>query len=303
MSAVTDAEPGHRAGLIAVIGRPNVGKSSLVNALVGEAVSIVAPRPQTTRHRILAIHSTPRAQFVYVDTPGLHDRRTRALDRQLLRVARGALEGVQAVLFVVEALRFGPDDERALAVAASAGVPILAVINKIDRVPDRKRLLPFIAELAKRHPFAALIPVSARRAEGLRFIEEELLKLLPECEALYPQDWFTDRSERFLVAERIREQLMIRLRDELPYGCAVEIESFEEGDEAVRIAAVIWVERERHKGMVIGAGGRMLKEIGIAARRSIERLLGRRTHLSLWCKVREDWADDERALRMLGYAE
>lgn len=290
--------------MVAVIGRPNVGKSSLVNALVGERVSIVAPRPQTTRHRILGIHSTPRAQFVYVDTPGLNERRARALDRQLLRAARGALEGVQAVLFVVEALRFGPEDERALALAATAGSPVLAVINKIDRLRDRKALLPFLAQLAERHRFAALVPVSARRRDGLDRLENELFALLPESEPLYPREWLTDRSERFLVAERIREQLMLRLRDELPYGCAVEIERFKEDEDGrARIDALIWVERESHKGIVIGAEGRMLKEIGTAARRSIEQLLDRRVHLALWCKVREDWADDERALRLLGYAE
>lgn len=303
MSAERPAQAPYRAGLIAVVGRPNVGKSSLVNALVGERVSIVAPRPQTTRHRILAIHTTERAQFVYVDTPGLHDRRSRALERQLLRVARSALEGVQAVLFVVEALRFGPEDERALTVAAAAQAPVVAVINKIDRLRERTPLLPFLAELAQRHDFVALIPVSARRRDGIERIENTLFALLPESGRLYPEDWITDRSERFLVAERIREQLMIRLRDELPYGCAVEIERFEEDRDLVRIAAVIWVERERHKGMVIGANGRMLKAIGTAARRSIESLLGRHVYLTLWCKVRAEWTDDEQALRLFGYSE
>ncbi len=303
MMLETEARVAGRAGLVAVVGRPNVGKSSLVNALVGERVSIVAPRPQTTRHRILAIHSTPRAQFVYVDTPGLNDRRARALDRHLLRVAKGALEGVHALLFVVEALRLTGEDERALAVAAAAQAPIVAAVNKIDRLRDRRLLLPFLAELARRHPFVALIPVSARRGEGLDRVEDTLYGLLPESPPLFPEDWITDRSQRFLAAERIREQLMIRLREELPYGCAVEIERFEEEEGRVRIAAVIWVERERHKAMVIGANGRMLKEIGSAARRSIEHLLGRRVFLALWCKVRDDWADDERALRLLGYAE
>jgi GTPase len=291
-----------RAGMIAVLGRPNVGKSTLVNALVGERLSIVSPRPQTTRHRILGIHSTEAVQFVYVDTPGLHRERSGAMHRYLNRAARNALTGVQAALLVIEAGRWRDEDEDVWKAISGAGVPALLVVNKIDLVKDKSSLLPFVAEITRERSFDGVFLVEARRGKGLAELETHLARLLPESAPLYAEDEYTDRSIRFLAAERVREQLMRQLGDELPYATTVEIEMLEEG-EMLRIAAVIWVERPGQKGIVIGAGGARLKEIGSRARHDMEKLFGQKVFLKLWCKVREGWSDDEAALRGLGYTD
>lgn len=291
-----------RAGMIAVLGRPNVGKSTLVNALVGERLSIVSPRPQTTRHRILGIHSTPAAQFVYVDTPGLHRERSGALHRYLNRAARNALTGVHAALLVVEAGRWRDEDNDVWEAIRDSAVPALLVLNKIDLVKDKSSLLPYIADVTRTRAFDGVFMVEARRGKGLVELESHLLGLLPVSAPLYADDEYTDRSLRFLAAERIREQLMRQLGDELPYATTVEIEKIEEGD-MLRIAAVIWVERPGQKGIVIGAGGARLKEIGSRARVDMEKLFGQKVFLQLWCKVREGWSDDEAALRGLGYTD
>ena len=293
----------YRAGLVAVLGRPNVGKSTLVNALVGAKVSIVSPRAQTTRHRLLGIASFPAGQIMLVDTPGLHQQESRAINRYLNRAARGALEGVHAAIHMVEACRWVGDDDLAQRVLVDANVPHVLVINKIDQIKDRQALLPFIAEHAQGNGYAAVVMLSALKRKGMQQLVDELLALLPESEPHYGEDEVTDRSERFLAAELIREQLMLRLGEEVPYSATVAIESFQEDGKLLRIAAVIWVEREGQKAIVVGKGGESAKQIGRAARENMERLFGRKVFLELWCRVREGWADDANALLQFGYTD
>ena len=298
-----EAPGGFRTGTVAVLGRPNVGKSTLVNALVGTKVSIVSPRPQTTRHRLLGIATFPGGQLQLVDTPGIHGAQKRAMNRMMNRAARGAVEGVDAALLVVEAGRWTDDDSLAYRALAESGVPCVLAINKVDLIADKGRLLPFIAEVSEGRAFAAVHPVSAGKRKGLEALVRTLLALVPEGEAEYGEDEITDRSERFLAGELVREQLMLRLGDELPYSTTVEIERFEEDGELLRIAAVVWVEREGQKPIVIGKGGERLKAIGAGARTGMERLFGRKVFLETWCRVREGWSDDEAALRRFGYSD
>lgn len=292
-----------RSGYVAIVGRPNVGKSTLLNRLVGQKISITSPKPQTTRHRILGISSRPDAQLVYIDTPGLHRGGKRVMNRVMNRAAAGVLEEADVVVFVVEAPLWKEEDEHVLGLLASTRAPVVLAINKVDRLEDKARLLPYIEELRGRCDFAAMVPVSAAKGTQVTELEEILTGLLPQAPALFPEDQVTDRSERFLAAELVREQLMRRLGQEVPYGIAVEIESYKEEGALVSIAALIWVEREGHKAIVIGRGGRMLKQIGSDARRELERMLGTHVFLQLWVKVKENWSDDERALRGLGYEE
>ena len=298
-----DTGTGFRTGTVAVLGRPNVGKSTLVNALVGTKVSIVSPRPQTTRHRLLGIATFPGGQLQLVDTPGIHGAQKRAMNRMMNRAARGAVEGVDAALLVVEAGRWTDDDSLAYRALAESGVPCVLAINKVDLVADKGALLPFIAQVTEGRAFAAVHPVSAGKRKGLEPLVRTLLGLVPEGEAEYGEDEITDRSERFLAGELVREQLMLRLGDELPYSTTVEIERFEEDGELLRIAAVVWVEREGQKPIVIGKGGERLKAIGAGARAGMERLFGRKVFLETWCRVREGWSDDEAALRRFGYSD
>jgi GTPase len=305
-TTLPDAAPGAPAtpvhvGVVAVVGRPNVGKSTLVNALVGYRVSIVSARPQTTRHRILGISTLDGGQIVYVDTPGLHGGGKRAMNRYMNRAAAGSLEGVQVAMLVIEAGRWKEDDQRAYDTAAQSGLPIVLVINKVDKFKDKSALLPFIAEVGAGRRFTEVIPLSATRGTGLPDLQKTLLKLLPEGELLYGEDEVTDRSERFLVSELIREQLMRQLGEELPYSSTVEIEQYREDGRMLRIAAVVWVERESQKGIVVGAAGSQMRAIGQAARIAIERLLERKVFLEMWCKVRENWSDDDTQLRRFGY--
>jgi len=295
--------PAPRCGTVAVIGRPNVGKSTLINRLVGYRISIVSPRPQTTRHRILGIATIAGGQIVYVDTPGLHAAGKRAMNRYMNKTATGALEGVDAGVLVIEAGQWREEDERAYAALRDSGVPRVLVINKVDRVKDKGSLLPFIAEVAKGHEFAEVFPVSAQKGVGVEDLQRALLAMMPEGEPTYGEDEVTDRSERFLVAELIREQLMRQLGDELPYVTTVEIEQFKEDGRLLRISAVVWVEREGQKAIVVGAGGAQMRAIGQSARMAIEQLLDRKVFLELWCKVRENWSDDEAQLRRFGYAD
>ena len=296
--------PAFRAGAVAVLGRPNVGKSTLVNALVGQKVSITASRPQTTRHRILGIVSRPGFQLVLIDTPGLHDAgRKHAINRVLNRTAQAAPGEADAILLVVEAPRWQAEDRAALAVARAAGRPLVLAVNKIDEVKPRNRLLPYLARLAGEHEFAALLPVSAQSGDGVEALLEVLRGMLPAGEPIFPDDQPTDRSERFLASELIREQVVRQLHHELPYSAAVVLEGWEEADGAVRLEASIYVEREAQKAIVVGAGGAKIKAIGTAARRSLAAALGRPVHLNLWCKVRENWSDDEAALQRFGYGD
>ncbi|MBS0375116.1 MAG: GTPase Era [Proteobacteria bacterium] len=292
----------HRAGFVALVGRPNVGKSTLLNALLEQKLSIVSPKPQTTRHRILGLLNRPDFQIALVDTPGLHSGERRMLNSVMNRTAATSLADADLVAFVVEALRFTPEDERVLQRIQGAGRPAVLVVNKADRVQPRERLLPFIQDLAARHPFIEIVPLSALKHDNVSALPLALAKHLPESPPLFPPEQVTDRSERFRTAEIIREKLTLRLQQELPYGITVEIENIEEmPDGRVAIGAVIWVERDGQKAIVIGEHGRMLKEVGQAARLELNRLYGRRTHLELWVKVKDNWADSANALRAFGY--
>jgi GTP-binding protein Era len=289
-----------RAGFAALVGRPNVGKSTLLNALVGEKISIVTSRPQTTRHRVLGVLNRPGVQLAFVDTPGLHLGERRALNRAMNRTAAAALADADLVVFVIEALHFFEEDEAVLRRIKDSGRDSIVVINKVDKVPQKDRLLPFTAQLAGLHPFLDVVPVSAEKGVNLDRLIEVIGSRLPESPELFPPDQRTDRSIDFQIAETIREKLTMELVEEVPYGIAVEIEKRSEEDQQLVIDAVIWVDREGQKPIVIGAKGSRLKRIGQKAREELNQRLGRRLHLNLWVKVREDWADDARALAQLG---
>jgi GTP-binding protein Era len=290
-----------RSGFVAIAGRPNVGKSTLLNVFVGQKLSIVTPRPQTTRNRLIGLAQLPGAQIAFVDTPGLHLGQRRALNRAMNRTAAAALGDADLVLLVLEALRWTEEDDLALARIRDAGRSVIAVVNKVDRVRPRERLLPYMAELAKRHDFREIVPVSALRRRNLDDLLRVIVAALPLGQAMFPLDQVTDRSVNFRIAETIREKLTMELVEELPYGIAVEIEQNDvTADGRHAVSAVIWVEREGHKPIVIGADGSRLKRVGRAARLELNHLLGGRFHLTLWVKVREDWADDARALQQLG---
>ena len=292
---------GFRSGFVALVGRPNVGKSTLLNAFVGQKLSIVTPRPQTTRNRVIGLLQLPDAQIAFVDTPGLHLGQKRALNRAMNRTAAAALGDADLALLVLEALRWTDEDELVLERIRDTHRPVIAVVNKVDRVHPRERLLPYMAELATRHDFRQIVPISARRGSNLDDLKRVIVAELPLGEAMFPADQVTDRSRDFRIAETIREKLTLELVEELPYGIAVEIEQIETREDGqLRVAAVIWVDREGHKPIVIGADGSRLKRIGRAARLELNHLLGGRFHLTLWVKVREDWADDVRALQQLG---
>lgn len=288
-------------GLIALAGRPNVGKSTLLNALVGEKLSIVTSKPQTTRHRIIGLRTGEGVQMAFVDMPGIHAGGKRALNRLMNKVAVAALEGVDLCLFLVEAGRWTEEDDLVLARIRSAGIPVGLIANKIDRLRRREQLLPYLQDAHSKHAFAFSVPLSASKGENLEALLGEIRTRLPEAPFLYEADQLTDRSERFLVAELVREKLMIALQQELPYALTVEVEKYAEENELLHIAAVIWVEREGHKGIVIGAQGRLLKHIGTQVRQELERRLERKVFLQLWVKVKANWSDDERALQTLGF--
>src|SRR5579862_8297355 len=299
MSAGPDSE--FRSGFVALAGRPNVGKSTLLNALIGHKLSIVTPRPQTTRHRLIGLAQLPEAQIAFVDTPGLHLGQRRALNRAMNRTAAAALGDADVVLLLVEALRFTAEDELALRRSREARRPIIAVVNKVDRVRPRARLLPYIAELSARDSFLELVPVSAQKGENLAELVRVIAAALPPGPALFPTDQLTDRSQSFRIAETIREKLTLELVEELPYGVAVEVEQIAvEPDGRKGISAAIWVDRPGQKPIVIGAGGQRLRRVGRAARLELNHLFGERFHLTLWVKVRAGWADDARALHQLG---
>jgi GTP-binding protein Era len=290
-------------GYVALVGRPNVGKSTLLNFLLGQKISITSDKPQTTRHRILGVKTTEQWQIIYVDTPGLHGKANVAMNQYMNRAATSILADVDVVVLVIEALKWKEDDELALQRLADVTAPVVLAVNKVDRVADKERLLPFLQEVSARRDFSAVIPISATRRTNLDQLELTLGGLLPEGEACFPEDQVTDRSERFLAAEIIREKLMRRLGQELPYRLTVQIERYEPQDKLVRIYAVIWVDRPNQKAIVIGKDGQLLKEIGREARVDIQRQQGRKVYLNLWVKVKEGWFDDERALRSLGYGD
>ena len=289
-----------RCGLVAIVGRPNVGKSTLLNSLVAQKISITSDKAQTTRHRITGIRTRGETQFVFVDTPGFQTRHVAALNRSLNRAVTGTLSDVDVVVLVVEAGRFGPADAAVLALVDPAK-PVLLVANKLDTVKRRADLAPWLQQMQERHAFAEFVPMTATKpadAERLLAIVEPYL---PEQPWLYEEDALTDRSDRFLAAEVVREKLFRLTGDELPYTSTVVIDKYEEEGNLRRIAATIVVERDAHKGMIIGAAGERLKRIGSEARQELERLLDARVFLELWVKVRSGWADDEAHLRSYGY--
>ncbi len=293
-----------RCGFAALVGRPNVGKSTLLNALLGRKLSIVSPKPQTTRTRLHGVLNRPGLQIVFVDLPGLHARQPRALNRFMNRMALASLADSDVNLFVVEAMRWTDEDEQALAELRQAGRPILLLVNKVDRVKPREKLLPYLEQVSQKAEFAGIIPVSALKRDNLERLPELIATHLPESPLLFPPEHVTDASERFMAAEIIREKLTLRLQQELPYGIAVEIEAMGELEDEpgkLLIQAVIWVERAGQKAIVIGKGGAQLKEIGRAARLDLKAHFGRPVHLELWVKVREGWSDDERILRRFGF--
>ena len=293
-----------RCGLVALAGRPNVGKSTLLNALIGFRLSIVSPRPQTTRHRILGIANSTAGQILYVDTPGLHRGAKRAMNRSLNRAARAAIDDVDVVVQVIEAGRWTDEDEALYAALLEQSSPRLLVINKVDLNKDKTVMLPFVAGLTDKHQYDEIHYVSALKKQGLKALEHAILHRLPVRTAVYGPDEVTDRSERFLAAEMVREQLMLRLDQELPYATTVEIDQFHDRpDGMAEIHAIIWVERQGQKAIVIGAAGAQLKAIGSAARRNMERMFERKVFLKLWVKVREGWVDDENMLKNFGYTD
>ncbi len=289
-----------RCGLLAIVGRPNVGKSTLLNALVGQKISITSDKAQTTRHRITGIRTLGASQFVFVDTPGFQLKHVAALNRTLNRTVVSSLSDVDVVLFVVEAGRFGPQDEKVLSLLP-AGKPVVLVANKLDAIHRRNDVLPWLKTMQTLHPFAEFVPMSAQRAADVQRLFAVLEPYLPQQAWLHEEDALTDRSDRFLASEIIREKLFRLTGDELPYTSTVVIERYEEEGTLRRIDAAIVVEREAHKGMIIGGGGERLKRIGTEARHELEHLLQGKVYLQIWVKVRSGWADDETHLRSFGY--
>jgi GTPase len=289
-----------RCGLVAIVGRPNVGKSTLLNALVGQKISITSKKAQTTRHRITGIRTVGASQFVFVDTPGFQMKHGTALNRTLNRTVLSSLADVDAVLFVVEAGRFGLDDAKVLALLP-AEKPAILIANKLDAVRRRAELLPWLKQMQERHAFAEFVPMQATKDADVQRLFAIVEKHLPEQPWFYDEETLTDRSERFLASEIVREKLFRLTGDELPYASTVVIDKFEEEGALRRIAATIVVERDAHKGMIIGEGGERLKRIGSEARQELERLLEAKVFLELWVKVRSGWADDEAHLRSYGY--
>ena len=290
-------------GFVALIGRPNVGKSTLMNHLIGQKVSITSRRPQTTRNRVLGIDTQGEYQAVFVDTPGLHKEEKRAINRLMNRAAESALGDVELILLVVDATLWTDDDEMVFSKIENTKVPVVLVINKIDKLHDKATLLPLIERLSKRVNFKAIVPVSALRSTNLDDLKKLVFDSLPEGPHCFSEDSITDRSSRFMAAELIREKLMRQMGDELPYSATVEIEEFKEEENLLRISAVILVERAGQKKMVIGAGGSRIKRIGTDARIDMEKLFDCKVFLNLFVKVKAGWADDERALKSLGYAD
>ena len=290
-----------RCGTATIVGRPNVGKSTLLNRLVGQKVSITASKPQTTRHRIGGVMSRDDAQIVFVDTPGIHRDRRSAMSRYLNRTARGAVDGVDVVLFMVEALRWTDEDEDVRRGLRESRQPVLLVPNKIDRMSGKEALLPWLERFRGGDEFEEIIPISARRQQNLEVLVGQVRARVPIAPAMFPPDTLTDRNERFLAGELVREKLTRKLDQELPYRLAVEIERFRREKRILHISAVVWVERQSQKGIVIGKGGRVLKAAGAEARANMETLFGSRVHLEIWVKARAGWSNDEGVLRSLGY--
>lgn len=292
-----------KSGFVALIGRPNVGKSTLLNHLLKQKISITSRKPQTTRHRIIGINTYSHAQVVYLDTPGMHNSDKKALNRYLNRTADTSLLGADVVVLVLDGLVWQEYDDIILKKLEQLDLPVILAINKVDRITDRSTVLAFLAVAQERFPFAEILPVSALKAINLAELEESVIKLLPEAEPIYPEDQVTDRPLRFLCAEIVREKLTRRLGAELPYELTVEVERYEDLSNVAKIYIVIWLERTSQKTIVIGTEGEMLKKIGTDARLDIEKLIDKKCYLKLWVKVKRGWSDNERALLSLGFNE
>jgi len=292
------------AGLIAIVGRPNVGKSTLLNAMLGQKISITSRKPQTTRHRILGILTEANKQAVLVDTPGLHSEEKRAINRLMNRAAASSIAEVELILFLVEGTHWTTDDDLVLSKVKKSGSPCILVVNKIDNIADKDDLLPHLQKLGTMHNFTDIVPISASKGHGVETITKLCLDSLPESDFWFPEDHITDRSSRFMASEIIREKIIRFTGDELPYSTTVEIEQFKMDDKGIiHINALVLVERESQKRMVIGNKGERLKTIGQEARRDMENLFDAKVFLETWVKVKSGWADDERALRSLGYGD
>jgi len=290
-----------RCGYVAIIGRPNVGKSTLLNLILGHKLSITSKKPQTTRHSLLGIKTTDTAQLLYVDTPGIHKAEKKAINRYMNRRAKSVIRDVDVVIFVTDRTEWHSDDQVAADSLKGAMGSVIVVVNKIDLLKDKTRLLPHIALLEEKFPSAHIVPISAEKGDNLDALEKLVEDNLPFDNFLFPEDQVTDRSERFLASEVVREKIMRQLGDELPYAVTIQIESFKSIKNILHIEAVIFVERDSQKAILIGKGGAKLKRIGTDARRGIESLLDQKVMLRLWVKVKTGWSDDERALKSLGY--
>lgn len=295
------SDPAFKCGYIAIIGRPNVGKSTLLNHLLGLKLSITSRKPQTTRHQILGVKTVQNAQMIFVDTPGIHSGEHRAINRYMNRAASSVIHDVDVILFLVQSLKWTEEDEIVLKKLQSVDVPVVLLVNKVDQVEEKEQLLPYLNELTQKYAFETVIPVSAKRGDNLDELENHLMTLLPENPPFFADDEFTDRSIRFLVAEIIREKLIRELGKELPYQTTVEIERYKDEEKLTRINALILVETKGQKKIVIGDKGARLKSIGSKARLDIEKLIERKVFLQLWVKVKAGWSDSEASLRSLGY--
>ena len=303
MTEINSSEEDFRFGYVSIIGRPNVGKSTLLNQILGQKVSIVTAKPQTTRQRLSGIKTTPQGQVVYVDTPGIHHSAKRALNRYMNRVAKASFRDVDLVMFIVEAGNWTRQDAFVARALESVDVPVMLVLNKIDLVPDKATLLEFVNENFRENTYDSVMMISARNGSGVAELEKQVLSKLPFSRPFYDEDQFTDRSERFLASEMIREQLTLRLHQELPYALTVQIEEFKRKGQLLTIGAIIWVERESQKQITIGKNGTVLKQVGSKARAVLEELFGEKIFLRLWVKVSKDWSDSDRLIERFGYTD
>jgi GTP-binding protein Era len=291
----------YKSGYVAIIGRPNVGKSTLLNHILGFHLSITSKKPQTTRHRLLGIKTTTTAQAVYIDTPGLHTKYTGAIHNYMNKEAISTLQDVDVIVFVLDGIKLTVEDEYVIELLEQCQQPIILVINKIDKIKNKEILLPFIEQLEQRLNLAQILPISASKGTNIAALEQQIELFLTISTAYFPEEQITDKSDRFLASELIREKLMRLLGQELPYAIAVEVEAFEEEATIIKISGVIWVERSNQKSIIIGSKGQQLKEVGKQARISMERLYDKKVFLKLWVKVKEGWSDDQKALKSLGY--
>jgi len=297
------ADSKNRCGYVSIIGRPNAGKSTLLNYLVGQKLAITSRKPQTTRHTILGVKTDVDGQIVYVDTPGIHQRGDQAMNKYLNRTAKTMLNDVDLILFVVDAMKWTTEDAAVLDLLGNIKAPVVLIINKLDQVDDKEALLPFIQDLSGKYSFREIIPLSAKTGKNVSRLEKRVIELMPEGENIFPEDQLTDRSERFFAAELVREQLTRRYAKEIPYALTVEIEQFEDVGNMYRIGALVWVEREGQKNIIIGNKGEAMKAVATQARIEMEKLFDKKVHLSVWVKVKKSWSSDAGALVRLGYSE